>query len=296
MKTKEEYFSDAKVLIEALPYIKKFKDKIIVIKYGGSAMTDETVKAEVIRDIALMKLVGMNPVVVHGGGNEISSMLSRLGVESHFEDGLRVTDKETVQVVQMVLAGKINKEIVSLFQMEGMNAAGICGHDGRTFQVEKHMPSGKDIGFVGDISQVNTGLIDALIANDFIPVIAPVGTDEKGNSYNINADFAAAAVAKALGAEKLIFMSDVEGVYGTDGKMINRIKTDRVDAMIEEKVITGGMIPKLNCCKDATDAGVKSVHIIDGRVVHSLLLEIFTNYGIGSMIYSDLYEEVKHAE
>lgn len=174
---------------------------------------------------------------------------------------------------------------------------GICGHDGRTFQVEKHMPSGKDIGFVGDISQLRlTGLIDALIANDFIPVIAPVGTDEKGNSYNINADFAAAAVAKALGAEKLIFMSDVEGVYGSDGKMINRIKTDRVDAMIDEKVITGGMIPKLNCCKDATDAGVKSVHIIDGRVVHSLLLEIFTNYGIGSMIYSDLYEEVKHAE
>ena len=287
MKTKEEYFQNAKVLMEALPYIKKFKDKIVVIKYGGSAMTDESVKNEVIRDIALMKLVGLHPVIVHGGGNEISSFLNKLGIQSVFEDGLRVTDKSTVEVVQMVLAGKINKEIVSLFQTEGMDAVGICGHDGRTFHVEKYQPNGKDLGFVGQITEVNTSLIDALVKEDFIPVIAPIGTDNEGNTYNINADFAAAAVAKAIKAEKLIFLSDVEGVYQSDKTMITRIKKDTIPQMIEDKVITGGMIPKLNCSKDSIEGGVKSVHIIDGRVMHSLLLEVFTDYGIGTMIYYD---------
>lgn len=284
MKSKEEYFDNAKVLIQALPYIKKFKDKIVVIKYGGSAMTDDGVKLQVIQDIVLMKLVGINPVVVHGGGKEISDLLERLGIKSLFENGLRVTDKETAEVAQMVLAGKINKEIVNHFQMEGMDAVGICGHDARTFCVRQHKPDNKDIGFVGDITRVNTGLIDALIKEGFIPVIAPVGTDDQGSSYNINADFAAAAVAKALKAEKLIFLSDVEGVYGSDKTLISKIQKKEVPMMIENGVITDGMIPKLNCCKDSIEGGVNSVHIIDGRVMHSLILEIFTDYGIGTMI------------
>ncbi len=284
MKTTQDYFNDAKVLIEALPYIKKFKDKLVVIKYGGSAMTDDGIKLQVIKDIVLMKLVGINPIVVHGGGKEISSLLDRLGLETRFEDGLRVTDKETADVAQMVLAGKINKEIVDYFQMEGMDAVGICGHDAKTFSVQQHRPDGKDIGFVGDITRVNPALINALIKEGFIPVIAPVGTDDTGNSYNINADFAAAAVAKALNAEKLIFLSDVEGVYDNEQVLIRRINKNEVQPMIDAGVISGGMIPKLNCCKDSIEGGVNSVHIIDGRVLHSLILEIFTDYGIGTMM------------
>jgi acetylglutamate kinase len=285
MKTREEYIQNAQILIEALPYIKRFKDKTVVIKYGGSAMTDETVKRQVMRDISLMKLVGMNPVIVHGGGKAITRMLEKMEIESRFEDGMRVTDEETAQIAQMVLAGKINKDIVNYLQAEGIEAAGISGHDGKTFEVEPYRPNGKDLGFVGSITSVNTELIDALIAADFVPVIAPVGTDSDCNSYNINADFAATAIAKALHSEKLIFMSDVEGVYGADGTLINRIHKADIDGMIAEKTITGGMIPKLNSCKDSLQHGVSSVHIIDGRVEHSLLLEIFTDYGIGTMIY-----------
>jgi acetylglutamate kinase len=284
--TMEKYINKAKVLIEALPYIKEFNGKTVVIKYGGSAMIDEEIKESVIEDIVLMKLVGFKPVVVHGGGNEISEMLNKLGIASRFQNGLRVTDEATVDVVEMVLAGKVNKSIVQLIQNHDINAVGITGKDGKTLKCIKKLDDGEDIGFVGEISEVNTKLIDSLLENDFIPVIAPIGTDDQGQTYNINADYAASAIAGALKAEKLIFLTDVEGVLrNVDDKdsLISRITIDEVDMFIQQGVISGGMIPKVECCVEGLHLGVKNVHILDGRVVHSMLLEIFTKSGVGTM-------------
>lgn len=293
----EKYIEKAKVLVEALPYIKQFNNKIVVIKYGGSAMVDETIKEQVIEDIVLMKLVGFKPVVVHGGGKEISKQLSALGMESEFYQGLRVTDKPTVEVVEMVLSGKVNKGIVQLIQNHDLNAVGISGKDAKTIKATKKQVEGKDVGYVGEITEVNTGLLESLINNDFIPVIAPVGTDCTGETYNINADYAASAVAGALKAEKLIFLTDVEGVLkdvNDSDSLISVIDTSHVDQMIQNGIISGGMIPKVECCVDGIRQGVKNVHILDGRVEHSMLLEIFTQKGVGTMFGKDLQLEVDY--
>jgi acetylglutamate kinase len=249
-------------------------------------MVDDAIKESVIEDIVLMKLVGFKPVVVHGGGKEISDMLNKIGIESRFQNGLRVTDEATVDVVEMVLAGKVNKSIVQLIQNHDINAVGITGKDGKTLKCKKKLVDGEDIGFVGEITQVNTKLIESLLENDFIPVIAPIGTDDSGQTYNINADYAASAIAGALEAEKLIFLTDVEGVLrDVEDKtsLISRISIEEVDMFIQQGVISGGMIPKVECCVEGLHLGVKNVHILDGRVVHSMLLEIFTKSGVGTM-------------
>lgn len=282
----QKYIEKAKVLVEALPYIKKFNGKIVVIKYGGSAMVDETIKASVIQDIVLMKLVGFKPVIVHGGGKEISNMLGKIGKESKFVNGLRVTDYETAGVAEMVLSGKVNKDIVQLIQNHDLDAVGISGKDAKTLKVNKKEVEGYDVGYVGEINKVNTGLIQTLLENDFIPVIAPVGTDDAGETYNINADYAASAIAGALQAEKLIFLTDVEGILKDvkdSTSLISKIDVTEVPKYIEEGIISGGMIPKAECCAWGIEKGVKSVHILDGRVEHSLLLEVFTNSGVGTM-------------
>lgn len=292
----ERYIEKAKVLVEALPYIKEFSGKTVVIKYGGSAMVDDRIKEMVIEDIVLMKLVGFKPVIVHGGGKEISSTLSRMGIDSEFYNGLRVTTKETVEVVEMVLSGKVNKDIVQLIQNHNLSAVGISGKDGKTLKVNKKIVEGKDIGYVGEIKEVDTTLIRSLINSDFIPVIAPIGTDDHGETYNINADYAASAIAGALKAEKLIFLTDVEGVLkdvSDSSSLISQISIEEVDDYIRSDVIAGGMIPKVMCCVEGIEKGVKNVHILDGRVEHSLLLEIFTKSGVGTMFskkFVDLLE------
>jgi acetylglutamate kinase len=285
-KKMEKYIEKAKVLVEALPYIKKFNGNIVVVKYGGSAMIDETIKTSVIQDIVLMKLVGLKPVIVHGGGKEISHMLGKIGKESKFINGLRVTDNETVEIAEMVLSGKVNKDIVQLIQNHDINAVGISGKDAKTLKVSKKEDEGYDYGFVGEIKRVNTDLINTLIENDFIPVIAPIGTDDKGDTYNINADYAASSIAGALEAEKLIFLTDVEGILkdvNDSSSLISNINVKDVPKLIIEEIISGGMIPKAECCASGIQKGVKSVHILDGRVEHSLLLEIFTKSGVGTM-------------
>lgn len=282
----QQYINKAKVLIEALPYIKEFNGKTVVIKYGGSAMVDEKIKASVIEDIVLMKLVGFKPVVVHGGGKEINTMLDKVGIESKFHNGLRITEEDTMEVVEMVLAGKVNKSVVQLIQNHDIGAVGITGKDGKTLKVKKKVVEGADIGFVGEITEVDTKLIHSLLENDFVPVIAPIGTDENGDTYNINADYAASAIAGALDAEKLIFLTDVEGVlrdFEDKDSLISQISINDVDVFIKQGVITGGMIPKVECCVEGIHLGVKNVHILDGRVEHSMLLEIFTNSGVGTM-------------
>ncbi len=282
----EIFIEKAKTLIEALPYIKEFNSKIFVIKYGGSAMVDERIKEMVIEDIVLMKLVGLKPVIVHGGGNEISELLKKIGKKSEFVNGLRVTDGETVDVVEMVLSGKINKGIVQLIQNHGINAVGISGKDGSTLKVKKIMEEGVDYGFVGEITNVDPKLINSLLENDFIPVIAPLGTDENGQTYNINADYAASAIAGALNAEKLLFLTDVEGVLSNVSdktSLISKITVDEVANYKSDGTISGGMIPKVDCCVEGIKAGVKNVHILDGRVEHCMLLEIFTKSGVGTM-------------
>lgn len=279
------YIDKAKILVEALPYIKQFNGKIVVVKYGGSAMVDEAIKETVIEDIVLMKLVGFKPVIVHGGGKEISTMLNRVGIKSKFLNGLRVTDKDTVEVVEMVLSGKVNKDIVQLIQNHDINAVGISGKDGKTLKVKKKEVEGADIGYVGEITDVDTKLILSLL-DDFIPVIAPVGTDDNGETYNINADYAASAIAGALDAEKLIFLTDVEGVLkdvDNSDSLISKITLGEVDKYIDKGIISGGMIPKVQCCVEGIKSGVKNVHILDGRVEHSLLLEVFTKSGVGTM-------------
>jgi acetylglutamate kinase len=289
----EKLIEKAKILIEALPYIKEFNGQICVIKYGGSAMIDERIKETVIEDIVLMKLVGLKPVIIHGGGKEISGMLDKVGKKTQFVNGLRVTDKETVEVVEMVLSGKVNKSIVQLIQNHDLNAVGISGKDGKTLKVKKKEIDGVDIGFVGEIINVNTKLINSLLANDFIPVIAPVGTDDQGQTYNINADYAASAIAGALNAEKLMFLTDVEGVLRdvNDKKsLISKIRVDEVNDYINQGIISGGMIPKVECCVEGINGGVKNVHILDGRVEHCMLLEIFTKSGVGTMFGKNFIE------
>lgn len=285
----EQTIMKAQTLIEALPYIQKFNNKKVVVKYGGSAMLDPELQLNVIKDVALLKLVGMQPIIVHGGGKEISKWVGLLGHESKFVEGLRVTDEETMEVAEMVL-NKVNKNLVQMLEQLGVKAAGICGKDGDTLKVEKKLANGQDIGYVGTITEVNTGLIDTLIANDFIPVIAPIGMDENYHAYNINADDAACAVARAVGAEKLAFLTDIEGVYrdpSDKSTLISILTLENADKLIGEGFIGGGMLPKLKNCIDAVKNGVSRVHILDGRMEHCLLLEFFTNKGIGTAIIND---------
>jgi len=286
--TIETMIKKADILIEALPYIRKLYKKKIVIKYGGNAMINEDLKNSVMDDITLLKYVGINPIVVHGGGPDITNALKTYNIQSEFVNGLRVTDKDTVGIAQMVLVGKTNKDIVSRLNHAGGKAIGLCGLDGNLIKCKKLYTEvegeKKDIGFVGDIVSVNTKVIDLLTDDEYIPVIAPIGVDDEGNSYNINADSVASAVAEALDAEKLMYLTDVRGVLGKNDELIHRIYTDEVDKLIADETITGGMIPKVTGCKEAVDNGVERVHIIDGRIVHSILLEIFTDHGIGTMI------------
>ncbi len=279
----------AQTLIEALPYIQKFNNKKVVVKYGGSAMIDPHLQMNVIMDIVLLKLVGMQPIVVHGGGKEISKWVGLLGHESQFVEGFRVTDKETMEVAEMVLS-KVNKNLVQMVEKLGVRAAGISGKDGSTLMVDKKYVNGQDIGFVGNIKTVNTELIDTLIKNDFIPIISPIGLDDEFQSYNINADDAACAVATAIGAEKLAFLTDIEGVY-TDyndkSTLLSVLTLQKADELMAQGFIGGGMLPKLKNCVDAVKNGVSRVHILDGRMEHCLLLEFFTNEGIGTAIIND---------
>lgn len=295
MEHMDQILIKAQTLIEALPYIQKFNNKKVVVKYGGSAMLDENLQNNVIKDVALLKLVGMQPIIVHGGGKEINKWLSLLGHESKFVEGLRVTDDQTMEVAEMVL-GKVNKNLVQMIERLGVKAAGISGKDGATLKVEKKLVNGQDIGFVGNIREVNADLINTLIDNDFIPVIAPIGLDDDFHTYNINADDAACAVAMAIGAEKLAFLTDIEGVY-TDPEdkntLISVLTLEKADELIQSGYIGGGMLPKLKNCIDAVRNGVSRVHILDGRMEHCLLLEFFTNRGIGTAIINDeniLYE------
>ncbi len=286
----EKLIEKANILIESLPYIKDFFGKTIVIKYGGSAMTDNSLKDKVIEDIVLMKLVGMKPVVVHGGGPAINDMLKKTGKESSFHNGLRVTDMETMDITEMVLSGKVNKEIAGLFQQHNILAAGISGKDGGTIVAKKVNVTGADIGMVGEVEKVNPRLITVLMDNNFIPVIAPVSADTSGNTFNINADDAAASVAGALGAEKLVYLTDTPGILtdvSDSSSLISKLSAAKAKEYIESGIISGGMIPKVECSLNAVNDGVSSVHIIDGRVEHSILLEIFTKKGIGTLIKKD---------
>ena len=278
----------AEVLIRALPYIQSYNNKIVVVKYGGNAMINEELKNAVMGDLVLLSLIGVKVVLVHGGGPEITEMMDKMGKKSEFKNGLRVTDKDTVGIAQMVLVGKTNKDIVSRLNHAGGKAIGLCGLDGNLIKCKKLFTEvdgeKKDIGFVGDIVKVNTKVIDLLTEDEYIPVIAPIGVDDEGNSYNINADSVASAVAEALNAEKLMYLTDVRGVLDKNEELIHHICTDEVESLIANETITGGMIPKVKGCKAAVENGVERVHIIDGRIVHSILLEIFTDNGIGTMI------------
>jgi acetylglutamate kinase len=288
----------AEILLEALPYIRKFRGKTFVIKYGGSAMVEENLREIFARDVLLLKFVGINPVIVHGGGKHINRMLETLNVSTEFVGGLRKTTEEVMHVVEMVLSGDINKDIVALINKhsgEDIFAVGLSGRDGRLLRARKIgrdyflnklgiEPPSADIGFVGEITKVNTQLLETLMENNYIPVIAPIGVGEKGEAYNINADVAAAAVAKALRAEKLIFLTDTEGVKDKNGKLIKKLKDDRIEELIRDGTISGGMIPKVRSSIEALKGGVKKVHIIDGRIPHSILLEIFTDEGVGTEI------------
>jgi len=285
--TLRESIDKAKILVEALPYIKEFNGITVVIKYGGSALINEEIKNTVMQDVALMKFVGFKPVIVHGGGPDINAMLNRVGIESKFINGLRVTTEETMEVVEMVLAGKLNKAITTELNMQGIQAVGISGKDGGMLKVKKLMPDGADIGLVGEVESVDTKLIQTLIDNDFVPVISPIGVDEEGNSYNINADYAAVAIAGALKAKKLEFITDIAGVMrdvNDPNSVYSRITVREIRDMIASGQISGGMIPKVECCIAGVEAGVKDVHILDGRVEHCLILETFTKEGIGTLI------------
>ncbi len=282
----------AQTLIEALPYIREFNNKVVVVKYGGSAMLDEDLKKKVSQDIALLKLVGMHPVIVHGGGKEISKWVGLLGKEPQFVSGLRVTDSDTMEVAEMVL-NKVNKSLVSLLESNGVKAAGVSGKDGDMLLVRKKTVNGEDIGFVGEVKSVNANLINTLIKNDYVPVIAPIGMDENYQTYNINADDAACAIAQALGAEKLAFLTDIEGVY-KDPKdpatLMSVLTLSDAEDLIRDGYIGGGMLPKLKNCIDAVNCGVSRVHILDGRRPHCLLLEFFTEKGVGTAIIDDIRE------
>lgn len=288
----EEVLKKAEVLIEALPYIQKFNRKIIVVKYGGSAMSNAELQRNVIKDVTLLKLVGFKPIIVHGGGKEISRWVGKVGMEPHFVKGLRVTDEETMEIAEMVL-GRVNKQLVTMVQELGVKAVGISGKDGGLLTCEKKYADGEDIGFVGNITDVNPKVLYDLLEKDFLPIVAPIGLDADFNTYNINADDAACAVAKAVGADKLVFLTDIEGLYrDIDDKstFIPRLTADQADELIRGGYIGGGMLPKLSNCTSAIRAGVNRVHILDGRIPHCLLLEIFTNQGIGTMFVRDTNE------
>lgn len=288
-KDMNKILSKAEVLIEALPYIQKFNRKYIVVKYGGSAMSNEELQRNVIKDVTLLKLVGFKPIIVHGGGKEISRWVEKTGKEARFVNGLRVTDAETMEIAEMVL-NKVNKSLVTMVQELGVKAVGISGKDGGLLKVDRKYPDGQDIGFVGDIKEVNPKVLFDLIEKDFLPIVAPIGLDDHFQTYNINADDAACAVAKAVGAEKLAFLTDIEGLYkdiNDKSSFISRISASQADTLIEEGFIGGGMLPKLGNCTSAIKNGVNRVHILDGRIPHCLLLEIFTRNGIGTAIVQD---------
>jgi len=279
----------AETLVEALAYIQKFNRKIIVVKYGGSAMASPELQRNVIKDVTLLKLVGFKPIVVHGGGKDISKWVSKVGKEPRFINGLRVTDEETMEIAEMVL-GRVNKKLVTMVQELGVSAAGISGKDGGLLRVKKKLSGGQDIGFVGDVKQVNPKILYDLLDDDFLPIVSPIGVDDDFNTYNINADDAACAIASALGADKLVFLTDVEGLYrdfNDKSSFIGRLSVSEADALIDSGVIGGGMLPKLTNCTNAIKSGVNRVHILDGRVPHSMLLEIFTKNGFGTAIVAD---------
>lgn len=284
----------ASVLTEALPYIQRFTNKTIVVKFGGNAMIDQALQNSFARDIVLMKLVGMNPIVVHGGGPQIGDLLTKLNIESHFVDGMRVTDSATMDVVEMVLGGTVNKQIVNLINSNGGHAIGVTGKDGRLIRakkmgVTKKTPDMKapeiiDIGHVGEVASIDRSVIDLLVQGDFIPVIAPIGVGKDGESYNINADLVAGKIAEVMQAEKLMLLTNVAGLQDKEGKILTGLSTQRVDELIADGTIYGGMLPKIQCALDAVKSGVSSAHIIDGRVAHAVLLEIFTDAGVGTLI------------
>jgi len=292
--TPDSAMNVAKVLTEALPYIQRFAGKTIVIKYGGNAMTDEKLKASFARDVVLMKLVGMNPIVVHGGGPQIGKLLERIGKQSEFFQGMRVTDRETMDVVEMVLGGLVNKEIVNLINQHGGKAVGLTGKDGEMIHARKltftkdapemNAPEIIDIGHVGEVDGINTEVIDMLIHGDFIPVVAPIGVGDDGQSYNINADLVAGKLAETLKAEKLMLLTNIAGLLDKQGKLLTGLTSQRVDELIADGTIYGGMLPKIGCALEAVKNGVKTAHIVDGRVEHAVLLEIFTHEGVGTLI------------
>lgn len=289
----QKYLDKAEVLIEALPYIQRFSKKIIVVKYGGSAMIDEELKQDVIEDVVLLKLIGFKPIIVHGGGKEISRWVDKVGMDTKFVNGLRVTDADTMELAEMVLA-RVNKELVAKIQTLGIKAAGISGKDGGLLTVEKKFSGSEDIGFVGDVTEVDTKILEDLLEKDFLPVVFPVGMDKDGVTYNINADEAASSIATALKAEKLAYLSDVEGVRldpEDPESVISELYTNEAQDLIEQGVISGGMLPKIENCIDAINKGVSRVHIMDGRIPHGLLLEIFTNKGIGTAIIKENEEK-----
>ena len=285
----EKVLPKAEVLIEALPYIQKFNRKIIVVKYGGSAMSNEELQKNVIKDVTLLKLVGFKPIIVHGGGKEISRWVAKAGKEPKFVNGLRVTDEETMEIAEMVL-NKVNKSLVAMVEELGVNAIGISGKDAGLLKVDKKYSDGQDIGFVGDVKEVNPKVLYDLLEKDFLPIIAPIGLDDNFRTYNINADDAACAIAKAVGAEKLAFLTDIEGLYkdiNDKDSFISRLSASQADQLIADGYIGGGMLPKLTNCTSAIKNGVNRVHILDGRIRHCLLLEVFTNEGIGTAIIKD---------
>lgn len=288
-KEMDKILGKAEVLIEALPYIQKFNRKIIVVKYGGSAMSNEELQKNVIKDVTLLKLVGFKPIIVHGGGKEISRWVGKVGKEAKFVNGLRVTDEETMEIAEMVL-NKVNKNLVRMVEELGVKAVGISGKDARLLQCDKKYSNGEDIGFVGDIKKVEPQVLYDLLEKDFLPIVAPIGLDDEFNTYNINADDAACAIAKAVGADKLVFLTDIEGLYkdiNDKSSFISRLTASQADELIASGCIGGGMLPKLNNCTAAIKEGVSRVHILDGRIAHCLLLEIFTNQGIGTAIFRD---------
>lgn len=288
-KDMEKYLEKAEVLIEALPYIQRFNRRVIVVKYGGSAMVDNQLKQQVIQDVTLLKLVGFKPIIVHGGGKEISRWVGKVGMKPEFVNGLRVTDEDTMELAEMVL-GKVNKELVQLVESLGVRAIGLSGKDGKLLSVNKKYADGQDIGFVGDIKSVNASVLYDLLEKDFLPIICPIGLDDDYNTYNINADDAACAIARQMRAEKLAFLTDIEGVYKDpkdSSTLISELKVSEARKLMDSGYIGGGMLPKLHNCIAAIEHGVSRVHILDGRIPHCLLLEIFTNKGIGTAIIND---------
>ena len=295
-KNMDKVLEKAEVLIEALPYIQRFNRKIIVVKYGGSAMVDEQLKHQVIQDVTLLKLVGFKPIIVHGGGKEISKWVEKIGMEPEFINGLRKTDEAAMEVAEMVL-NKVNTSLVKLVQELGVLSIGISGKDGGLLKVKKKLSDGQDIGFVGEITEVNPKILFDMLEKDFLPIVAPIGMDDEYNTYNINADDAACAIARAVEAEKLAFLTDIEGVYKDpkdSSTLISELTVSEARELITDGFIGGGMLPKLNNCIDAIENGVSRVHILDGRIAHCLLLEIFTNKGIGTAILGDQEDKFNH--